>query len=395
LNLLDGISARVLIQLACLAAIFPTAASVPINALAGEARNDATLARTDDRPLERIEGTTSHYGSVVVEPGVRLRTIVTAPDNREGPFPPVLFTQWVSCGSIEYRESGGHRILAAIARETGLALVRVERAGAGDSQGPACDELDYETEVAHYIAAFRQRLHDDLIDARRVYVVGMSLGSTTAPLVARALQEEGFDIAGVAVQGGGALTHFERMLHFDRIYLERRPDAVPRDALHEEMRNRARFHVEYLIKGRHPDEVASDDSAMARVRADVFGLSERDHYGRPFSWHQQAAQRDFLGAWAALDASVLVIFNEFEQFETRHGHQLIVDTVERLRPGTATLVVQPGLGHNHFEYSSIEAAYTMEGGVSRWRRTADHLVAWLRQQADTSQPSFSSSGASQ
>lgn len=362
-------------------AMFMAAALATLPAVqAGEAHDDGTLARHEDRPLEQIEGTTSHYGSVEVEPGVRLRTIVTVPDNREGPFVPVLFTQWVSCASIEFRPSGSHRILAAIARETGLALLRVERAGAGDSQGPNCNALDYDTEVAHYVSAYRQLLSDDLIDAGRIFVYGESLGSTTAPLVARALQSQGFDIDGVAVQGGGALTHFERMLRFDRIYLERRPDAVLPEEIHHEMLDRARFHVEYLVKGRHPDQVKADDAAMARVREDVLGLGQSDHYGRPFAWHQQAAQRDFLGAWAGLEAEVLVIFNEFDQFETPHGHQLIVDTVERLRPGTTTMIIQQGVGHNHFAYPTIEAAYTMEGGEAAWRQTADHLTGWLREQ---------------
>lgn len=347
----------------------------------GEPLDDGTLKRRDEQPLERIDGTTSLYGSVEVEPGVRLRTIVTVPDGGEAPLVPVLFTQWVSCASIEYRDSGSHNILAAIARETGLALVRVERAGAGDSQGPACSELDYDTEVAHYVAAYLELLTDPLLDADRVFVYGESLGSTTAPLVARALQEQGFDIAGVAVQGGGALTHFERMLRFDRIYLERRPGQMPPERIHDEMLDRVRFHTEYLINGRHPDDVANDDPGLARVRNDVLGLGESDHYGRPFEWHQQAARRNFLGAWTELDAPVLVIFNEFDQFETRHGHQLIVETVERLRPGTATLVVQRGVGHNHFFYPTIEAAYTMEGGEPAWRRTADHLTAWLRARA--------------
>jgi len=349
----------------------------------GKPLDDGTLERRDGRPLEQISGTTSHYGSVRIEPDVQLRTIITVPNDREGPFTPVLFTQWVSCVSIEHSESGAHQILGSIARETGLALLRVERSGQGDSLGPNCNELDYDTEVAHYISAYKQLLKHELIDPGRVFLFGMSLGSTTAPLVALALQESGFDIAGIAVQGGGALTHFERMLRFDRIYLERRPDEIKPGQIHEEMFDRARFHVEYLIKGRHPDAVANDDVDMARVRNDIFGLAEADHYGRPFAWHQQAARRDFLGAWAELEAPVLVIFNEFDQFETRHGHQLIVDTVERLRPKTGTLIVQQGIGHNHFSYPSTEAAYTMEGGEPAWRQTADHLTAWLRARAGT------------
>ncbi len=91
-----------------------------------------------------------------------------------------------------------------------------------DGSGPACEELDYDTELRHYVEAFKKLLGDERIDASRVYVYGSSLGSTTAPLVAAQLEEAGFDIAGIMVQGGGAVTYYERMFNFERIYLERR-----------------------------------------------------------------------------------------------------------------------------------------------------------------------------
>jgi len=337
------------------------------------------LPRKEGAPLERILGVRSVYGSVDVGDGIRLRTIISTPVGAETPRHPLLFTQWVSCGSIEYAEGGGAReILAALAWETGLALVRVDRAGAGDSEGPDCNALDYDTEVDHYVNAYRKVLASGEVDASKIYIYGASLGSTTAPLVAKALQDEGFDIAGIAVQGGGAVTYFERMLNFDRIYLERRPDAVAPGEIHDEMVGRILFHTEYLLKDRHPDDVAADGPGMAAVRADVRGMGEADHYGRPFAWHQQAAKRDFLSAWASLDAPVLVIFNGFEQFEMRHGHALIVDTVNRLRPGSATLIEQESIGHSNMRYPDIVSAYAGENGETAWRETAGRLVGWFR-----------------
>lgn len=331
------------------------------------------------KPLEAIPGVTSHYGSVTAPDGARLRTIIAAPAGDDAPRHPLLFTQWVSCGSIEYRPGSNSReLLAALARDSGLALVRVERSSDGDSLGPECDRLDYDTELNHYLFAFAELLNEsDRLDASRVFVYGSSLGSTTAPLVAQRLQDAGVDIAGVMVQGGGAVTYYERMLTFDRHYLERRPDAVTPDEIHEQMLARARFHFEYLVARRHPDEVANDDPRMAAVRADVLGLGANDHYGRPFAWHQQAAGRNFLAAWAAIDAPVLVIFNEYDQFEGRHGHKLIADTVNRLRAGTARYLERPRIGHSDNEYASIEAAYTRRGGTPAWQGAAEIMLNWL------------------
>ncbi len=340
----------------------------------------AGLARADDRPLEEIDGVTSHYGMVETTDGAKLRTIIATPENADGPLNPLLFTQWVSCGSIEYREGSPSReMLAALARETGLALVRVERSTDGDSVGPACNELDYDTEITHYIEAFTALLENGLIDSEKVYLYGSSLGSTTAPLVARALQDKGYDIAGIAVQGGGGETYLERMITFDRIYLERRPGAVDPADIHDEMVGRIRFQYEYLINDRHPDDIAKDSAAMAAVRADVRGLGENDQYGRPFAWHQQAAKKNFLAAWAEIDAPVLVIFNAFDQFEAQYGADVIVDTVNHLRPGTATLIVRPNIGHSDDRFETIFDAYADESGETTWRDKADILVEWYGQ----------------
>ena len=338
------------------------------------------LERVDNRPLEQIDGVTSHYGMVATTDGAKLRTIITTPDGADGPLHPLLFTQWVSCGSIEIRENGSPNVLRTLAQESGLALIRVERSSDGDSIGPACDELDYNTEVAHYIEAFDTMLNSDKLDASAVYLYGSSLGSTTAPLVAKALQDKGYNIAGIAVQGGGAETYLERMITFDRHYLERRPDAVDPADIHDQMVNRIRFQYEYLINDRHPDEIAKDSPAMAAIRADVRGLNEDNQYGRPFAWHQQAAKQNFLAAWAAIDAPVLVIFNAFDQFEAQYGADVIVNTVNNLRPGKATLVVRPNVGHSDDRFETIIDAYADEGGETTWREKADILVEWFNKQ---------------
>lgn len=335
------------------------------------------LPRSADTELEAIRGVKTYYGSAEVASDLHLRTLISIPIDSKRALHPILFTQWVSCESIELGQGDGGA-LGVIARNSGLALVRIERAGTGDSQGPDCEKLDYDTEVRHYVEAFTQILKNRLIDSSKVYILGESLGSTTAPLVALELQKAGFHIAGIAVQGGGALTHFERMLNFDRYYLERRPQAVPRETVHSEMLNRAQFHTEYLIKGRHPDAIAADGPGMKAVREDIRGMENNSHYGRPYAWHQQATQHNFLAAWAQIDAEVLVIFNEFDQFESLHGHKLIVDTVNEKRPETAKLIVQPGLGHSSWRFNSIDEAYRDETGIAETETTAAKIVHWLK-----------------
>lgn len=331
------------------------------------------------RPLEAIPGVRSTYGFVETRDGSRLRTIIAQPEDASAPLRPLLFTQWVSCDTVEYIAGfGSAEILATMARQSGLALVRVERSSDGDSSGPGCHELDYDTEVLHYVEAFDQVLRGTAVDADEVYIYGSSLGSTTAPLVGVELQRRGYDVAGIMVQGGGAVSYLERMINFDRAYLERRPEAVAPQSIHDEMLERIRFHYEYLVEDRDPNDLAGASDAMAKIAGDVLGLDRHAHYGRPFRWHQQAAKRDFLAAWAELDASALVIFNHFDQFEARHGHALIVDTMNRLRPASATLIEQPRVGHSDYLYATIEEAYAFANGVPVWQATAGAMLTWLR-----------------
>lgn len=344
-------------------------------------REDQTLSirfTPDAAPFEDIPGMDSHYGVAEMQDGARLRTIISRPSGSQGPSPALFFVQWVSCGSLEYNpNSTSRQLLIETARLSNRTLVRVERASNGDSQGPRCHELDYDTELEHYVQAFRQLLSSPHIDREDVVLMGSSLGSTLAPLIAVRMQNEGVSWAGVAIQGGGAVSYLERMLNFERIYLERSEKFQPSE-IQSQFYSRLRFYAAYFLDGRSPDDIANDNEQMASVRSDIRGLGNGQHYGRPYAWHQQAARHDFLAAWAQLDSPVLVVFNEYDQFETRHGHRVIIDTVNRLRPGTATYVESADLGHSNFYYADARSAYANRDGTPVPMIAAAQYSSWMR-----------------
>jgi hypothetical protein len=241
------------------------------------------LPRKEAKPLQAMAGLETQYGVVRTSEGARLRTIVTRPQGARGPLPAIFVTQWVSCGSLDVA-AGSEGLLPDLAKQSGMVLIRVERAGTGDSEGPPCSQLDYDTEVRHYREAFDQLALHPWVDPARMLIFGISLGATTAPLVA-----EGKKLAGVAVQGGGAVTYLERMINFDRLYLERSGKFAP-GQIHEEMQKRILFHVEYLLGAKTPEQVASDRPELAGVWQSIRGGAEAPpHYGRPYAWHWQAA----------------------------------------------------------------------------------------------------------
>lgn len=345
----------------------------PISGFA-QSRLVGDLPRKDNKPLESLAGVETEYGSVRTSDGLRLRTIITRPAGTSKKLPAIFHTQAVSCGSLEPLPTDRLTVLGGLAQRSGMVLIRVDRSGTGDSEGPGCDKLDYDTEVRHYREALDQLARHPWVDGNRIVIYGSSLGSTTAPLVA-----QGRKVAGVVVQGGGALTYLERMINFDRYYLERSGKYRP-EQVHDEMVRRIAFHQLYLIGKKTPEQIASERPDLAGVWATIRGGAEAPpHYGRPYAWHWQAAAKNFPAAWATIDAPVLVAHAEYEQFEPRSSHQAIVDAVNAQRPGTARLIDLKGVDHSIWRYPNAVAAYREEGGTRAPEVLLEPILAWLRE----------------
>ena len=341
-------------------------------AQAQTARLVGDLPRKESRPLQSVPGLETEYGVVRKSEGTRLRTILTRPAGASGKLPAILLAQWVSCSSVDF-DAGRPSLLRTLAQRSGMVLIRLERSGTGDSEGRPCRDLDYDTEVRHYREALDKLRGHPWVDPDRLLIFGSSLGATTAPLIA-----EGKKIAGVAVQGGGALTYLERMINFDRIYLERSGKYAP-SQIHEEMLKRIAFHTAYLVERKTPQRVEREQPRLAGVWQSIRGGAEAPpHYGRPFAWHWQAAGKDFLEAWTKVEAPVLVVYGEYDQFETRHGHRLIADSVNRLRPGTADFVELPKADHDLEYYTSAEDAYGYRNPRVDWDASLKPLLQWLK-----------------
>lgn len=328
------------------------------------------LVRGDAGP-EATEGLETEYGNVRTSEGLRLRSYVTRPEGTSGPLPAVFVTQWVSCGSMRFPDDRDTQ-LKLLARQSGLVMIRIDRAGSGDSEGPGCDQLDYNTEVRHYREALVQMKRHPWVDPDRVIILGSSLGSTTAPLVA-----QGNAVAGVVVQGGGAVTYMERMIGFERHYVERSGNVQPEN-IHPEMVKRMAFLHHYLGQKKTPAEIGQEHPELADVWQNIRGTQETTHYGRPFAWHQQAADRNFLAAWLSLDAPVMVIFGEYEQFETRHGHRMIVDMINRKTLGQAEWLEIDQADHSLWIYPDTYAAYADENGTRANPLYVTPVSRWLR-----------------
>ncbi len=174
------------------------------------------------------------------------------------------------------------------------------------------------------------------------------------------------------------------MLQFDRIGFER-GDTDPR-LINGYLNEHARFHVEYLLHGKDPEEIAREHADLAGVWARIRGAGDGVHYGRPYSYHRQAAAKNFLAAWAAIEAPVLVVSSEYDQFEYAHGHRIIADTLDRLRPGTVRYVELGQTGHSYRVFPSARHAARWERGQGAPELAIAPILEWLREVIGLSSP---------
>lgn len=324
---------------------------------------------------EALPGLKTEYGELVPGDGARLRTIVTKPQQATGRLPAVLFVQWLSCDTIELRpdaKDGWSVMLRRLITESGMLWQRTEKSGVGESKGTPCAQLDYETELAHHRAALRQLRQRPDVDPSKIVVFGASMGSNYAPLVAA-----GENVAGVVVWGGGATTWFERMLRFERNALEL-GDTKP-EAVADEVNARAAFFARYLLKGEAPKAIAASDPKLGEVWARIVGTSETGHYGRPFAFHQQAQRQNWVGAWNRVNAPALVLYGEYDWFESHDAAQLIANVVNARKPGSATFREIPQTDHHFARYGNRRDAFSEKNGTENAAPAVSAILDWLSQ----------------
>jgi pimeloyl-ACP methyl ester carboxylesterase len=326
-------------------------------------RNSASI-----EPLERIE---TQFGELATPRGHRLRTIATRPAGTRRRLPAVYFVQWLSCDTVEIGagSDGWTQMLTTLVRDSGLVVMRLDKAGVGDSEGD-CATLDYETELTDHRLALQSLYRNRWVDPNRIFVFGASMGANFAPLVA-----EGARVRGVAVWGGGAQSWFERQLGFERRAMEW--SGASGAEIDARMRVLSRAYAALLLDRRGLGDVAATDSGLVEAWGSATGADGETQFGRPLLFHQQAQARNWAQAWERVDAPVLALFGEYDWYEDPAGVELIGAVVSRRRPGAAAVHIVPGLDHHFTRYRSRQDAFREENGEVDSRAVTDILLPWL------------------
>lgn len=161
--------------------------------------------RTVDLALDALPAETYPFAHVLYDSldtaSGRVRTICVRPRGA-GRRPLVLLLPGLACVSVDFVATPGHplRPLVAALAAAGIATLRIERPGLGDSEGGPCEALGWWDEVALHSAGLAAIAGRDWVDPEALGLFGHSIGGMLAPLVARATS-----VRRIAVYGSCAL----------------------------------------------------------------------------------------------------------------------------------------------------------------------------------------------
>ena len=311
------------------------------------------LPRKAKAPRESYPNVDVIYDSVTSPGGKRLRTIITKPRNAKGKLPVIFVAGWLSCDSVEAPaetkdESG--LVFRGLAQMPGFVLFRMDKQGVGDSEG-VCGETDFDSELAGYRAAFRALKHYDFIDARRVYILGISNGGGFAPLVPETDAEQA-QVRGYVSVGGWVKTWFEHMLEIERRrfgLMGKSPGEV-----NDRMKGAATLYQEWLIKGLPVDDIVKAQPELAELWPE--GKDHAHLYGRPLAFYQQLQNLNLADAWSRVKAPTYVLRGAFDWIMSREDSELIAAYVNR-NGDLASFYEIPKTGHTFQHYLSVADAF--------------------------------------
>lgn len=325
---------------------------------------EATLP---ELPRENFPGLQYSYDFVRNEKGQRLRTIVTRPAAATGKTPAIFIVGWLSCDSCEYPfgpPGGLDKLVAWLVKDSGYAVVRMDKPGVGDSEG-VCAEADFKSEITGFAAAFQSIEKYSFIDQDRIAIVGLSNGGGFAPLAAPAERVKGY----VAV-GSWGRTWYEHMLSIER--QSRVARGVEPAKINADLRVLTEFYRSYLIEKKTPKQILAAHPEWKEIWDD----GETTQYGRPAAFYQQLQELNLGETWAAVKRPVLVLRGEYDTIMPREDGYAIVESVNATT-SLATYVELPRVTHGLSQFDSLGA--TTKGGGEYFQAVENTVRDFLRE----------------
>jgi len=299
-----------------------------------------SLAAQTARPgpkREHFQNAKVLYGWAQDSRGERLRTFITRPNNATGKVPAIFFVGWLSCDSMEYPDAdtkdGFGILLRRLIEQSGYATLRMDKPGVGDSEGD-CGKADFAEELSGYQSAFEEMLKYDFINPAKIFLIGLSNGGGTSPLVPRQHPVRGY----IAASSWGR-TWYEHMLELERRRLTK--DGKSPAEVNAAINAFVEFYTLYLIKGMTPGQVIAQHPKWKSLWYD----SPDGQYGRPAAFYQQLQALNLGEIWQKVNEPVLIIHGAADNIMSRADSEALGQIVNRVHPGHARYLEVDDMTH--------------------------------------------------
>ncbi|HYR29434.1 MAG TPA: alpha/beta fold hydrolase [Thermoanaerobaculia bacterium] len=314
-----------------------------------------------ERPREKHPDYDAVYGEVSAD-GQRFRTIATKP--KSGAAKATLFlVQGLGCSSIDNPPPGHSYIdlIASLSRR-GFATFRVDKPGAGDSEGGPCPAVDYHGEVKAFRAALAS-----LKDTQNVFLFGHSMGGIQAPLIA-----EGFPLRGVIAYGAT----FKSWAHYIVANQRRqmRMSGVPFEDMEEEEKRSERFNALFYVQKQPLEKIIAEHPEFK----ERFPDGKTYAGGKEGRFFQQLYDVPMAAAWKKIEAPVLSLYGASDFLTEASEHEALAAAVSSWRPGTAKFVTLQGVDHWIRKAADQQASMSQGPGGSEYDdRLAETVAAFM------------------
>jgi pimeloyl-ACP methyl ester carboxylesterase len=322
------------------------------------------------RPLESFKGVVTEYRSIRSPNGYNVQVIVTRPEGIKGKIPGIFFVRWMSCDAIEKpvsRKHGVARMLEDFILKSGYAVMRVEKPGFGDSEGPCCYDADFNAELAAHQEAYRVFRQLEYVDGEKIIVFGQSNGAAYAPMVTGDHSPAGF-----IVSGGWIKTWYEHMLEYSRRDMQL--SGLAPSEITRRMKLIAEFYTDYLIRQKMPGDILVQKPYLREAWSD-----EKDHqWDLPARYLQQLQELDVAGAWSKVKSPTYVFYGEYDFAMAKDDHVEIAKIVSQ-NGGLSKYEFIPGMDHSLFRFENPHDAMTDFYGKGIYKEDlALRLIAWMK-----------------
>jgi alpha-beta hydrolase superfamily lysophospholipase len=344
----------------------PVAVTFLRNGIALHAKIKLALA-----PKEAEPEVVTDYSSIMVENTLR-RTLETVGRHRSGASPALLLIGGIGCFTIDNPADlhDSYRGFAHDLTRAGIIVMRVEKAGIGDSQGGPCYATGFGEESRMYSAALDALLKDPRVDINRVFLFGHSIGSAIAPRLA--LQKR---VAGIIIAEAVGINWFEYELANLRRQSELAGDS-PEDT--DEL---------LLSKEVCMHKLLVDHQTEAAIEIDMPTCKKRNVYPVAPLYVQEVAGLNIAEPWTKVTMPVLAIYGTADFVTSESDHMRIVNIVNAHHAGNAELQLVQGMDHHLALMGTPENAYKIrvkEGGQANYAQELSVVVIkWIKDLAAT------------